>query len=121
MRRRSATLAARSKRRSTGSRSKRRHRTTERSVSRTGGTSAPGVEAPRSMERFAHRRIIVTGAASGIGRATVLRLLEEGGTVHGVDVVEDGLADTASLAAKADASGTFTSGVVDVSDEQSVR
>ena len=37
------------------------------------------------LSRFTGHRIIVTGAASGIGRATVLRLLEEGGTVHGVD------------------------------------
>lgn len=73
------------------------------------------------MERFTDSRIIVTGAASGIGRATVLRLLEEGGTVHGVDVVADGLAETASLAAAAGGSGTFTTGIVDVSDEQSVR
>jgi NAD(P)-dependent dehydrogenase (short-subunit alcohol dehydrogenase family) len=72
------------------------------------------------MERFADRRIIVTGAASGIGRATVLRLLEEGGTVHGVDVAEEGLAETASLAAAAGGSGILTTGTVDVSDEQSV-
>ena len=73
------------------------------------------------LSRFSARRLIVTGAASGIARATVLRLLEEGGTVHGVDVVEGGLAETASLAAAAGGAGTFSSGVVDVSDEQSVR
>ena len=48
----------------------------------------------RPMERFQDRRIIVTGGASGIGRATVLRLLAEAGTVHAVDVVADGLAET---------------------------
>jgi NAD(P)-dependent dehydrogenase (short-subunit alcohol dehydrogenase family) len=73
------------------------------------------------MERFADHRIIVTGAASGIGRATVLRLLEEGGTVHGVDVSADGLAETASLAAAAGVAGTFTSGLVDIADEVSVH
>ena len=45
----------------------------------------------RPMERFQDRRIIVTGGASGIGRATVLRLLAEAGTVHTVDVAADGL------------------------------
>ena len=72
------------------------------------------------MERFADCRIIVTGAASGIGRATVLRLLEEGGTVHGVDVSEEGLAETTSLAAAAGGSGALTTGLVDIADEQSV-
>ena len=37
------------------------------------------------MRRFADRRVIVTGG-SGIGQATVLRLLAEAGTVHALDV-----------------------------------
>lgn len=32
------------------------------------------------MDRFADRRALVTGAGSGIGQATVARLLGEGGT-----------------------------------------
>ncbi|MDT5173281.1 MAG: hypothetical protein QOG37_532, partial [Mycobacterium sp.] len=31
-----------------------------------------------TMDRFAERRVIVTGAGSGIGQATVARLLYEG-------------------------------------------
>jgi len=42
------------------------------------------------MQRFDGRVALVTGAASGIGRATVLRLREEGATVVGVDVAKDG-------------------------------
>jgi NAD(P)-dependent dehydrogenase (short-subunit alcohol dehydrogenase family) len=37
---------------------------------------------------------IVTGAASGIGRATVERLTEEGATVVSVDIAKDGAAET---------------------------
>ena len=38
------------------------------------------------MKRFDGRTVLVTGAASGIGRATVERLLDEGATVVGVDL-----------------------------------
>jgi NAD(P)-dependent dehydrogenase (short-subunit alcohol dehydrogenase family) len=47
------------------------------------------------MERFAGRVAIVTGGGSGIGRATVIRLAEEGATVVAVDVDAAGLATTA--------------------------
>jgi NAD(P)-dependent dehydrogenase (short-subunit alcohol dehydrogenase family) len=43
--------------------------------------------------RFAGRTIIVTGAGSGIGRATAVRLAHEGATVVATDVVEQRLAD----------------------------
>jgi NAD(P)-dependent dehydrogenase (short-subunit alcohol dehydrogenase family) len=72
------------------------------------------------LERFADRRIVVTGAASGIGRATALRLLAEAGTVHAVDVSEGGLAETAALATAAGGPGSLTIGTVDIADEQSV-
>jgi NAD(P)-dependent dehydrogenase (short-subunit alcohol dehydrogenase family) len=42
--------------------------------------------------RFEGRRLLVTGAASGIGRATALRLATEGGSVACVDVNGAGLA-----------------------------
>lgn len=45
------------------------------------------------------RRAIVTGAASGIGAATVARLLADGCQVLAVDLVVDGLAGTHNLAA----------------------
>lgn len=41
--------------------------------------------------RFTGRTIVVTGAASGIGRATASRIVREGGRVVAVDVVADRL------------------------------
>jgi len=38
------------------------------------------------MERFRDRTVIVTGAASGIGAATVRRLHDEGATVVAADL-----------------------------------
>lgn len=44
-------------------------------------------------ERFAGRTVVVTGAGSGIGRATASRILREGGRVVAVDIVEQRLKD----------------------------
>jgi NAD(P)-dependent dehydrogenase (short-subunit alcohol dehydrogenase family) len=72
-----------------------------------------------SLVRYADRRVLVTGGGSGIGQATVLRLLLEGGRVVAADVSESGLNDTV---AKADALGVRPSTVrMDVGDEASVR
>jgi NAD(P)-dependent dehydrogenase (short-subunit alcohol dehydrogenase family) len=72
------------------------------------------------MERFTDRRVIVTGAGSGIGAATVARVLEEGGTVVAYDVSADGLAATASAADDAGAGKQLRTAVLDVSSEESV-
>ncbi|MGP3916296.1 SDR family NAD(P)-dependent oxidoreductase [Nonomuraea sp. 10N515B] len=69
------------------------------------------------MERLIDRRIVITGAGSGIGRATALRLLAEGARVVATDVSEEGLAETASLAA----TDRLTVATVDVADEASVE
>jgi len=72
------------------------------------------------MDRFADRRVIVTGAGSGIGRATVARLLDEGATVVGYDVSADGLAETASAADDVGTGKRLTTAVLDVSSEDAV-
>ncbi|WP_115864941.1 SDR family NAD(P)-dependent oxidoreductase [Halorussus litoreus] len=58
-------------------------------------------------DRFAPENVaLVTGAASGIGRATALVLAENGLTVVGTDVDEEGLAGTAEKADEFDVPGT---------------
>ncbi len=46
------------------------------------------------MSRFAGQRALVTGAASGIGRAVARRLAAEGATVTGLDLDAAGLEET---------------------------
>jgi NAD(P)-dependent dehydrogenase (short-subunit alcohol dehydrogenase family) len=72
------------------------------------------------MQRFADRRVIVTGAGSGIGRATVARLLDEGATVVGYDISADGLAGTATAADHAGTGKRLTTAVLDVASEGAV-
>lgn len=55
--------------------------------------------------RFSEKVVIVTGAASGIGQATVVRLVAEGGKVVGVDTNEAGLRETVTKADAAAANG----------------
>ncbi|MFE2999146.1 SDR family NAD(P)-dependent oxidoreductase [Nocardia sp. NPDC059246] len=73
------------------------------------------------MERFDGRRVVITGAGSGIGRATVHRILAEGGQVVGADVNEAGLAETAKQAAENGNGDRLTTLVVDIADEGSVK
>lgn len=65
------------------------------------------------MNRFEGRTALVTGGGSGIGRATVHRLVEEGASVLAVDVSEPGLGETKAGASRPDAVTTL---VGDVSD-----
>ncbi len=70
--------------------------------------------------RLQNKVAVVTGAASGIGRASALKFAEEGASVLAVDVDEQGLAQTASLAAGAGI-GTLSVTSADVSRADAVK
>lgn len=71
------------------------------------------------MRRFEDKVALVTGAASGIGRATALRLASEGAAVVCADVDEPGLGET--LAKIGAGRGRSAPAVVDVSDAVAAR
>ncbi|MFE7191036.1 SDR family NAD(P)-dependent oxidoreductase [Kitasatospora sp. NPDC057541] len=73
------------------------------------------------MERFTGRNVLITGGGSGIGQATVHRILAEGGRVVAVDVSEDGLKATLDRATADGTADRLTTTVLDVSDEAAVR
>jgi len=72
------------------------------------------------MNRLEGKRILVTGAASGIGQATVLRLLDEGASVVAADIAADGLGKTQAQADEAATGERLTTREMNVADEDSV-
>src|SRR5579884_3849461 len=72
------------------------------------------------MKRLEGNRILVTGAASGIGQATALRLLDEGAAVVASDVAADGLATTRARADAAGIGERLSTLPMDVGSEDSV-
>ncbi|MFK8845755.1 SDR family NAD(P)-dependent oxidoreductase [Streptomyces sp. Ac-502] len=73
------------------------------------------------MERFDGRRVLITGAGSGIGQATVHRVLAEGGRVVAADISEAGLKATAERAAADGHAGRLSTAVLDIADEAAAR
>jgi NAD(P)-dependent dehydrogenase (short-subunit alcohol dehydrogenase family) len=71
------------------------------------------------MGRFEGQGIFVTGAGSGIGRATTALFAAEGAHVFGVDVNRDGLSET--VTAVKDAGGTADGMHCDVADAVAVE
>ncbi len=72
------------------------------------------------MKRLAQNRILVTGAASGIGQATAVRLLDEGAVVVAADVAADGLEKTRARAGEMGADDRLTTLEMNVGNEKSV-
>lgn len=70
-----------------------------------------------ASRRFEGKRVLLTGAASGIGRATAVRLVEEGATVYAVDLDEPGLAITAKAC---EGPGGIVTAECDVTSEPAV-
>jgi meso-butanediol dehydrogenase / (S,S)-butanediol dehydrogenase / diacetyl reductase len=69
---------------------------------------------PDLPHRYRERAVLITGAASGIGRATALRLGAEGASVWCADLNGDGAAETAKVIA--DHGGAAQASTVDVTD-----
>ncbi|MBT4046240.1 MAG: SDR family oxidoreductase [Rhodospirillaceae bacterium] len=70
------------------------------------------------MSRLSGKRAIVTGAASGIGRASARAFAREGASVVAVDQAEEGLAETVAMITEA--GGTAMAVSANVADEASV-
>ncbi|MGW6781272.1 SDR family oxidoreductase [Streptomyces sp. NPDC054987] len=82
---------------------------------------APRQKAPaRYAERFGGQLVLVTGAASGIGRATAFAFAEAGARVVAVDRDGEGAARTADMARLVGAPEAWAE-CVDVSDEQAME
>jgi NAD(P)-dependent dehydrogenase (short-subunit alcohol dehydrogenase family) len=75
-----------------------------------------------SAARFAGKTAIVTGAATGIGRATLARLVAEGAAALGVDRNEEGLAESVEQArAGAGHGGRADFAAASITDEAAIK
>ena len=72
-----------------------------------------------NLARYSGRRVVITGAGSGIGQACVLRILAEGGRVVAADISAQGLEDTVAKAGAVD--GRLSTVVMDIGSEPSVQ
>ena len=66
----------------------------------------------RAVNRFEGKTALLTGAASGVGRATSIRLASEGAQIYGLDLNADGMAETKATVEAA--GGTMSTRVTDI-------
>ncbi|MEV3989631.1 SDR family oxidoreductase [Streptomyces sp. NPDC049837] len=85
-----------------------------------GEVPAPVASGRRYADRFGGQLVLVTGAASGIGRATAFAFAEAGARVVAVDRDAEGAARTAGMARLIGAPDAWGE-AVDVSDEQAME
>jgi len=71
------------------------------------------------MGRLAGKRAIITGAGSGIGRASAVLFAREGAKIVAVDRMEEAVDETAALVREA--GGEVTSVAADAGDEEAVK
>ncbi len=69
-----------------------------------------------SLRRFEDKVVLITGAASGIGRASVERVAQEGGTILCADVQADAVQESAKRAVEC--GGTAEAVICDVGDPE---
>lgn len=81
--------------------------------------SADPFSDPDLPHRFRGKAVLVTGAASGIGRASALRLAAEGASVWCADINGEGAADTAQVIT--DRGGEAHASAIDVTDVEACR
>ena len=81
-------------------------------------SESPPAAAAGSLRRFEDRVVLITGAASGIGRASVERIAREGGTILCADVQADAVQESAKRAVEC--GGSASSVICDVSDPDQV-
>ncbi len=74
---------------------------------------------PATGERLRNKRAVITGAASGIGRATALLFAREGAGVGVIDIDEEGVEETCAAVAKE--GGEALQLIADVTREEQVR
>lgn len=72
-------------------------------------------------ERFSDHTILITGAGSGLGRASAVRLASEGAALSLVDVSEEGLAATADAVREIAPDAKLLTIVADVSSDDDTQ